>query len=223
MAEFSAAMSSSNNTIQYFAKPPPENGERHTLNAETELRIEIPSNCSITLTLLAGSAEIFGAELALASDLPAIHGKIVTDRDSKGSTSSTTMISKQSYFITGNTKLAVFTWHGCTLDVDVEYGKTLDIIYTSSETACNIAFVNTHAQLEIYRDEALRALLLRRQQVQHKLPIPEMDEKSTVSLDGPRVLIVGPPDSGKTSLARILTAYGTIEKSLIYTSSRFPL
>ena len=194
MAAFINSKSSHAPSNQSFTKPCPENGERHVLAAETELRLEIPSNCSIHLTLLSGSAEVFGAELALASDLS----------EAKVSTPSAPMISKQSYFITGNTKLAIFTWHGCTLDVDVEYGKSLDISYTSSETHANIAFVNTHAQLEILRDEALRAHLQR----QHKLPILEIDDKTNMSLDGPRVLIVGPADSGKTSLARILTAYG---------------
>ena len=191
-----------------FAKPPPENGERHILNAETELRLEIPSNCSITLTLLAGSAEIFGAELALASDLSAVKNTDTTKGGVSSTGSATMMMSKQSYLVSGNTKLAVFTWHGCTIDVDVEYGKSLDISYTSSETSSNIAYVNTHAQLEIYRDEALRALLLQRQSLQHnKLPLLEIEDKSNVCFDGPRVLIVGPPDSGKTSLTRILTAY----------------
>jgi polyribonucleotide 5'-hydroxyl-kinase len=185
-----------NSQAASFGKPPPENGERHTLAAESEIRLEIPSNVSVTLTLLAGSAEIFGAEMALATDL--------STHDARAP--STAMVSKQSYSITGNTKLAIFTWHGCTLDVDVEYGKAVDISYTSSETQANIAFVNTHAQLEVLRDQALQTLL-QRQPMQNKPPLPDMD-MSRDSVDGPRVLLCGPPDSGKTTLARILIAYG---------------
>jgi len=49
-----------------------------------------------------------------------------------------------------------------------------------------VAYVNTHAQLEALRDEALQQ-----------------------QSDGPRVMIVGPPESGKSSLARVLVAYAT--------------
>jgi ABC-type protease/lipase transport system fused ATPase/permease subunit len=57
--------------------------------------------------------------------------------------------------------------------------------YTSDETNANVSYVNTHAQLEVLRDEALAS-----------------------NAAGPRVMIVGPPESGKSSLAKILVAYG---------------
>ena len=132
---------------------PPAQGERHTLAAEEELRLEVAfqpkSTCSVVLRH--GSCELYGVELALQ---------------------------KTYTFTDGGLKLAFFTWHGCVLDVDCE---NVDISYTSDETACNIAYVNTHAQLEALRDEGKE----------------------------PRVLIVGPTESGKSSLVKVLTAYAT--------------
>jgi polyribonucleotide 5'-hydroxyl-kinase len=133
--------------------PPPE-GERHVLAAEIELRLEV-SHGSLSLILQKGSCEIWGVELAL----------------------------NKTYTLTGAAKLALFTWHGCVIDVDCE---NLEIFYTSDETNANVAYVNTHAQLESLRDEALAS-----------------------QTEGPRVLIAGPAESGKSSLAHILIAYGT--------------
>lgn len=107
---------------------------------------------------------------------------------------------KQSYLISGHAKLAVFTWHGCVLDVNVEFGKELEISYTSDETVANVAYVNTHAQLEAMRDEAL---------MDATGGTGGSGEKK-VDGGGPRVLVVGPADSGKTSLVKVLTAYGKI-------------
>ncbi len=166
-------MSSAPSTI---SKPKPKNGERHTLLSETELRIEVPQHTTAVITLLSGSAEIFGSELTLLTN------------------ATSTKLTKQSHVITGHAKFAIFTWHGCTIDVDVEFGKSLDISYTSDETACNVAYVNTHAQLEAMRDEALSAFM----------------DPSRDDVQPPRVLVVGPPDSGKTSLVKVLTSYGEL-------------
>lgn len=75
--------------------------------------------------------------------------------------------------------IAVFTWYGCKL----EASGTCQSAYISSETPM-IAYVNTHAQLEAKRDVALANLEY-----------------------GPRVLIVGRTDSGKSTLAHILASY----------------
>jgi polyribonucleotide 5'-hydroxyl-kinase len=141
--------------------PPPAAGaERHVLKAEEELRLEVSfsKTCSFKLTVVQGSAELQGVELA-----PNHTYTLAAD--------------------TGGLKLAIFTWHGCVVDVLSEDGS-LEISYTSDETNSNVAAVNTHAQLEALRDEAAAA-----------------------SAEGPRVLIVGPIESGKTSLAKVLTAY----------------
>lgn len=75
--------------------------------------------------------------------------------------------------------IAVFTWYGCKL----EASGSCQSAYISSETPM-VAYVNTHAQLEAKRDVALANLEY-----------------------GPRVLIVGRTDSGKSTLAHILASY----------------
>lgn len=145
--------------------PPPASAdvERHTLKAEEELRLEVSfsKTCDFALTLRQGSAELYGVELALNTAY-----ELAADA--------------------GGMKLAVFTWHGCVMDVECRDGGSLEISYTSDETNSNVAAVNTHAQLEALRDEAASS----QQQGQ-----------------GPRVLVVGPAESGKSSLVKVLTAY----------------
>lgn len=135
---------------------PPEQGTRHTLSAEEELRLEVPflKQSTCTILLQKGSCELWGLEL--------VQGK-------------------PHVLNNGGFKLALFTWHGCVIDIDCE---NLDIAYTTDETNCNIAYVNTHAQLEALRDQAAAS-----------------------ESQGPRVLICGPTDSGKTALLKVLTAY----------------
>ena len=89
---------------------PPAQGERHTLQAEEELRLEVPFKKQSTCTLLLqkGSCELQGVELA---------------------------VGKPYVLCEGGFKLALFTWHGCVIDVDCE---NMDISYTSDETNCNI-------------------------------------------------------------------------------------
>lgn len=127
---------------------PPPSGERYTLKAEEELRLEIPTTA--TLTLQKGSAEILGSEVALQFPLQ----------------------------LEGN--VPIFTWHGCTVDIEGEFEA-----YDSDETNSNVAVVNTHAQLEALRDAAA----------------------ASPNLVGPRVMICGPPESGKTTVCKTLAAY----------------
>lgn len=137
--------------------PPPPHVNRYILQAEEELRLEVAfqTKSTCSINLLKGSCELYGVELAL----------------------------QKAYRLSdGGLKLPLFTWHGCVVDIDCDH---VDIGYTSDETNCNIAYVNTHAQLEALRDEA----------------VPDRD--------GPRVLIAGPPESGKSSLTKILMAYAT--------------
>jgi len=75
--------------------------------------------------------------------------------------------------------VAVFTWYGCRLQTYSEHVSA----YISDSTPM-VAIVNTHMQLEAMRDAALAN-----------------------QARGPRVLIAGPPDSGKSTTARILAAY----------------
>lgn len=132
-------------------------GERHILQPQEELRVEIPFGVDgAQFTLQKGSCELWGCELALGKTYSIANGGI---------------------------QLAIFTWHGCVVDVHAN----VDISYTSDETDPNVSFVNTHAQLEALRDEAF--------------------QQSQSGRQGPRVMIVGPPESGKSSLCKTLIAY----------------
>lgn len=76
-------------------------------------------------------------------------------------------------------KVAVFTWFGCVLEV----GGTPDVAYVSEETPMN-SYLNTHAQLQRRRELAVAKRAA-----------------------GPRVLVAGPVDAGKSTLAHMLLAY----------------
>ncbi|KAF1779967.1 Clp1, N-terminal beta-sandwich domain [Phytophthora cactorum] len=76
-------------------------------------------------------------------------------------------------------KLAIFTWYGCTLEVR----GALEEAYTSEETTMD-SYLNIHAQLQRRRELA---------KAKHAA--------------GPRVLVCGPVDSGKSTLTQILANY----------------
>ncbi|KXN71439.1 Clp1-domain-containing protein [Conidiobolus coronatus NRRL 28638] len=77
-------------------------------------------------------------------------------------------------------KLAIFTWEGCSLEIVGNVG----VAYVADETPMSV-YLNLHLSLEGLRTKA--------------------EQNKT---EGPRVLLVGPNDSGKTSLAKILLHYG---------------
>lgn len=79
----------------------------------------------------------------------------------------------------GKSKFAIFTWHGAELLV---LGKCR-VCYPATDTPM-ISYINLHAALEKYRKTAR--------------------EKNAA---GPVAMIVGPVDSGKSTLARILLSY----------------
>ncbi|KAF9894635.1 Cleavage polyadenylation factor subunit clp1 [Aspergillus nanangensis] len=149
------------------------------LSAGSEWRFEVAFNTTVRVKLLTGTAELFGTELAPS----------------------------QTYTFCGS-KSAIYTWHGCTLEVSA--GDAFSALeatgmmnggggattrgfgaggcqseYTAEETPM-VEYANVHFALETMRQEA----------------------KAT-GKDGPRVLILGSEDAGKTSLAKILTAYAT--------------
>ncbi|XP_011201650.1 protein CLP1 homolog [Bactrocera dorsalis] len=127
-------------------------GEEFTLEADSELRFEIEDkDAKVFVTLISGFAEMFGTEL----------------------------VKKKKYeFLTG-AKVAIFTYHGCVLNVN---GKT-DVSYISKETPM-VQYLNCHAALEQMRASA-----------------EEKDER------GPIAMIVGPLDVGKSTLCRIFLNY----------------
>ncbi|KAF7715595.1 mRNA cleavage and polyadenylation factor [Penicillium ucsense] len=143
------------------------------LKAGSEWRFEVAYGHIIKVKLLTGTAELFGTELA----------------------------ESQTYTFSG-TKAAIYTWHGCELEVsaaDTGNTATSDGVnavaghgaggcqseYTAEETPMT-EYANLHFALESMRQDAQGS-----------------------GKDGPRVLLLGPEDAGKTSLAKILTAYAT--------------
>ncbi|KAI0478596.1 Pre-mRNA cleavage complex II protein Clp1-domain-containing protein [Xylariaceae sp. FL0804] len=86
------------------------------------------------------------------------------------------------------TKSKINTWHGCALEVSSPAGGGYDA-YTSEPGADEtpmVSYLNLHFKLEGMRDTA----------------------RATGGM-GPRVLVVGPPTAGKTSLVRTLTGWAT--------------
>ena len=121
-----------------------------TLQKETEYRFESSFSRPITIKLLSGTAELFGTELA-----PKF---VYTFRGTKG---------------------AIYTWHGCELEIT----GAVETDYVAEETPMS-QYANTHFALEDLRSVA--------------------EDYGTI---GPRVMIVGPENAGKTSLAKLLTSY----------------
>ncbi|KAK2966939.1 hypothetical protein RJ640_002124 [Escallonia rubra] len=81
-------------------------------------------------------------------------------------------------------KFAVFTWYGATIELD----GTTETDYTADETPM-ISYVNVHAVLEGRRNRA------------------KASPDDSVSSQGPRVIVVGPTDSGKSTLSRMLLSW----------------
>lgn len=91
----------------------------------------------------------------------------------------TDLVAGNTFTFTG-VKAAIFTWHGCSFEVS---GDALQSEYTAEETPMS-EYINVHFALEALRDQARAS-----------------------SREGPRVLLLGPEDAGKSSLAKILTGY----------------
>jgi len=124
----------------------------YKLEANTELRFEVEKDGEVTLELVNGQAEIFGAELT-------VNRKVL---------------------FSAQAKVAVYTWQGCII---VMTGTT-EVAYTVKETPM-IIYVNIHAALEQMRQKA-----------------EEQDTR------GPRMMICGPCDVGKSTLSKLLVNYG---------------
>eukprot|EP01097_Dermamoeba_algensis_P005002 TRINITY_DN3188_c0_g1_i1.p1 TRINITY_DN3188_c0_g1~~TRINITY_DN3188_c0_g1_i1.p1 ORF type:complete len:423 (-),score=70.73 TRINITY_DN3188_c0_g1_i1:217-1485(-) len=129
---------------------PQTKSQLFSLQKEHELRVEVAINQTASLTMSRGTAEIFGAEIA----------------------------ENRKYTFTG-VNIAVFTWHGCNIEVVGECHA-----YVANETPM-ISYINTHVYIEEKRRQA--------------------QEKGNHA--GPRVMIVGPADTGKTSVCKILLNY----------------
>ncbi|PIL24408.1 hypothetical protein GSI_14162 [Ganoderma sinense ZZ0214-1] len=90
-------------------------------------------------------------------------------------------------------KAAVFTWLGCAIEMSHP-----SVEYVSDETPMAV-YANVHLALEQMRVRALAAV--------HGLPIPEDEGDDTAGADPPRVLVLGPENSGKTSVCKTLANY----------------
>uniref|UniRef100_A0A1Q3FCE4 Protein CLP1 homolog n=1 Tax=Culex tarsalis TaxID=7177 RepID=A0A1Q3FCE4_CULTA len=124
----------------------------YKLEMDSELRFEIENkNEKVTVTLMNGHAELFGTELVM----------------------------RKPYEFGVGAKVAIFTFHGCTLELR---GKP-DVAYVARETPM-VQYLNSNSALEHLRAKA------------------EQDD-----LQGPVVMIVGPMDVGKTTLCRIFLNY----------------
>ncbi|KAK7906129.1 Cleavage polyadenylation factor subunit clp1 [Exophiala xenobiotica] len=93
----------------------------------------------------------------------------------------TELVPGNTYTFTG-IKAAVYTWNGCSFEVS---GDALQSEYTAEETPMS-EYINVHFALETLREQA-----------------------KTTGRDGPRVLVLGPEDAGKSTLAKILTGYAS--------------
>ncbi|KAI0150357.1 Pre-mRNA cleavage complex II protein Clp1-domain-containing protein [Xylariaceae sp. FL1272] len=85
-------------------------------------------------------------------------------------------------------KSKINTWHGCSLEITAPPTGSFDA-YTSEPTADEtplVSYLNLHFKLHSMRAAAHKAGEL-----------------------GPRVLVVGPPNSGKSTLVRTLTSWAT--------------
>ncbi|CAO3692138.1 unnamed protein product [Umbelopsis ramanniana] len=122
----------------------------YNLEQESELRFEVEFSSKASVKLISGTAEIFGTELA-------------------------TGVTYQFF----GRKIAVFTWHGCCLELTGQ----CSVEYTANETPMS-SYLNLHLALEQIRENAAQQ-----------------------GEQGPRVLVLGPHDVGKTSLCKILLSY----------------
>jgi polyribonucleotide 5'-hydroxyl-kinase len=88
------------------------------------------------------------------------------------------LVTEQLYTFVGK-KAAIFTYHGATVSVS----GSPSVAYVAGETPM-LSYANLHFALEKKRQTAEDTLT-----------------------NGPRVLILGSEDAGKTTLAKILTSY----------------
>jgi polyribonucleotide 5'-hydroxyl-kinase len=76
-------------------------------------------------------------------------------------------------------KLAIYTWHGCVLKLT----GVASVEYVAGDTPMSV-YLNAHMALQHLREQS-----------------------KDHDIDGPRVMIVGPADVGKTSVCKVLLNY----------------
>jgi polyribonucleotide 5'-hydroxyl-kinase len=123
----------------------------YVLGPRQELRLEVDWGQKVELQLMKGMAEIFGTEMPLHHT-----------------------------FHLGVCKIAIFTWHGATVELIGSHNA-----YTEEDTPM-VLYANTHGILEARRVES-----------------------DNLGEPAPRVVIAGPTDTGKSSLCKILLGYAS--------------
>ncbi|GFP57545.1 mRNA cleavage and polyadenylation factor CLP1 [Trichoderma asperellum] len=93
----------------------------------------------------------------------------------------------------------ILTWHGCELEIEGRCDNDSVAEYLNPIANPATSHINLHARLSDMRVDATRQ---RR--------------------EGPRVLIAGPPNSGKTTLAKTLTSYATRQGYQVITVNANP-
>ncbi|KAL1762178.1 Pre-mRNA cleavage complex II protein Clp1-domain-containing protein [Schizophyllum commune] len=101
----------------------------------------------------------------------------------------------KSYLFGEECKAAVFTWRGASIEM-----SRPSVEYTSDETPMAV-YANLHIALEQLRVRALANI--------RGSPIPEDEGDPDATSEPPRVLILGPENSGKTSLCKMLVNYAS--------------
>lgn len=96
------------------------------------------------------------------------------------------------YIFGSECKAAIFSWKGCTIEVTGHPSTE----YVSEETPM-AAYANLHIAFEQMRVRAQRTI--------HGSPIH--DDDPAASVQPPRVLVLGPENSGKTTVCKILVNY----------------
>ncbi|KAM0521935.1 hypothetical protein ACHAPE_002499 [Trichoderma viride] len=93
----------------------------------------------------------------------------------------------------------ILTWHGCELEIEGRCDSDSVAEYMNPIANPATSHINLHARLSDMRVDATRQ---RR--------------------EGPRVMVVGPPNSGKTTLAKTLTSYATRQGYQVITVNANP-
>ncbi|WVZ77315.1 hypothetical protein U9M48_025196 [Paspalum notatum var. saurae] len=132
---------------------------QYKLAPQSELRVEVLPDSPLRVRLVAGTAEIFGTELPPEGWVP----------------------------VPPRSKIAIFTWHGATVELD----GVSESEYTSDETPM-VIYVNTHAILDARRARAR---------------VAAVQGGDLEASQGPRVIVVGPTDSGKSTLCKMLLSW----------------
>ena len=120
-------------------------------------------------------------------------------------------------------KAAVFTWLGCTIEMSTSYVPISPRHIYHYEHVCTYLLSSTrhvtgHPSVEYISDEtpmsvyanvylALEQMRVRALAAVHGSPVPEDEGDDAAGTDPPRVLVLGPENSGKTTVCKILTNY----------------